>query len=225
MAVKTQKNGRIRPATREEESLTEAHEEENRSDAEQRQPETDTEASEEKETQEGAEEQVRGDDKAEAGEQKSKREKAQPRGPARADRDALVMGLNHDLAGEYQAILMYTHYSARLTGPYRKELRALFQAEIADEQGHAQFLADKIAVLGGQPTTQPRPVIDATEPRAMLQNALNAEMQTISDYRQRIEQAEAFGDIGLKVDLENQIADETRHKEELERILAGWDRR
>jgi len=27
----------------------------------------------------------------------------------------------------------------------------------------------------------------------------------------------------LKVVLENQIADETRHKEELERILAGWD--
>jgi bacterioferritin len=44
------------------------------------------------------------------------------------------------------------------------------------------------------------------------------------DYDQRIRQAEAFGDIGLKVDLENQVADETRHKEELERILAGWDR-
>jgi bacterioferritin (cytochrome b1) len=54
----------------------------------------------------------------------------------------LLEGLNHDLAGEYQAILMYIHYSAKLTGPYRRELRALFQAEIGDEQGHAQFLAD-----------------------------------------------------------------------------------
>ena len=42
------------------------------------------------------------------------------------DRQALIEGLNHDLAGEYQAILMYTHYSAKLTGPYRRELRALF---------------------------------------------------------------------------------------------------
>jgi hypothetical protein len=76
--------------------------------------------------------------------------------PAAVDRQALIVGLNHDLAGEYQAVLMYTQYSAKLTGPYRRELRALFQAEIADEQGHAQFLADKIASLGGEPTTVPR---------------------------------------------------------------------
>ena len=72
-----------------------------------------------------------------------------------ASRQALLDGLNHDLAGEYQAVVMYTHYSAGLTGPYRRELRALFQSEIADELGHAQFLADKIAALGGEPTTKP----------------------------------------------------------------------
>jgi len=138
------------------------------------------------------------------------------------DRAELIDGLNHDLAGEYQAILMYTHYAAMLTGPFRKELRALFQAEIADEQGHAQFLADKIAVLGGEPTTQPWSVPHATNPHAMLENALAAETRTIADYTERIAQAEAFGDIGLKVDLESQVADETRHKEEIERILADW---
>ena len=56
----------------------------------------------------------------------------------------------------------------------------------------------------------------------MLKLALQAEMQAISDYGTRIRQAEAFGDIGLKVNLENQIADETRHMQEIERILAGW---
>src|SRR2546429_8953129 len=132
------------------------------------------------------------------------------------DRKVLIEGLNDDLAGEYQAILMYTHYSAKLTGPYRRELRALFQAEIADEQGHAQFLADKIAALGGEPTTQPRPVPHANQPREMLEHALAAEEQAIAEYSRRIGQADAFGDFGLKVDLENQVADETRHKEELE---------
>lgn len=141
------------------------------------------------------------------------------------DRETLLDGLNHDLAGEYQAVVMYTHYAAKLTGPYRKELRALFQGEITDEQAHAQFLADKIAVLGGEPTTQPREVPHAEEPREMLRNALDAEKQAIADYSERIEQAEAFGDVGLKVDLENIVADETRHKEEMERILAGWENR
>jgi bacterioferritin len=144
-------------------------------------------------------------------------------GPNASGRKALIDGLNHDLAGEYQAILMYTHYSAKLTGPYRRELRALFQAEIADEQGHAQFLADKVAALGGEPTTQPRPVPRADQPREMLEHALAAEEQAIVDYDTRIRQAEGCGDIGLKVALENQVADETRHKEEIERILAGWN--
>ncbi len=145
--------------------------------------------------------------------------------PMSLDRQTLIDGLNYDLAGEYQAIVMYTHYSAMLTGPYRRELRALFQAEIADEQGHAQFLSDKIAALGGVPTTQPRPVPTAGPPREMLGRALAAEQQAIANYITRIRQADTFHDLGLKVALENQLADETRHKEELERILAGWDER
>ena len=138
------------------------------------------------------------------------------------DQETLIEGLNHDLAGEYQAVIMYTLYSAKLTGPYRRELHTFFQAEIPDEQGHAQFLAEKIANLGGEPTTTPREVPKAETPREMLEQALLAEKQAISDYSARIHQAEDFGDIGLKVNLENQVADETRHKEELERILAGW---
>jgi bacterioferritin len=135
----------------------------------------------------------------------------------------LLEGLNSDLAGEYQAVLMYSHYAATLTGPYRRELRALFQAEIADELGHAQYLADKIAAMGGVPTTEPRAVPAAREPREMLTCALAAERQAIADYSARIRQADDAGQIGLRVALENQIADETRHQEEIERILAGWN--
>ena len=138
-------------------------------------------------------------------------------------RETLIEGLNEDLAGELQAMIMYLHYSATLTGPFREELRSLFQAEIADERGHAQFLSDKIAALGGHPTTTPRPVPDAQTPREMLLNVLDAEKQAIADYKRRLEQAESFGDVGLKVELENQISDETRHKEEVERILKGWE--
>lgn len=143
--------------------------------------------------------------------------------PATVDRQALIDGLNRDLAAEYQAILMYIHYSAKVTGPYRRELRSMFQAEIADEQGHAQFLADKIVALGGDPVTLPGVVPHADDSREMLEQARTAEKQAIINYGQRILQAEACGDIGLKVGLENQIADETRHKEELERILVGWN--
>jgi bacterioferritin len=142
--------------------------------------------------------------------------------PGTTGRQALIDALNEDLAGEFQAIVMYIQYSAKLTGPYRNELRGFFQAEIADEQRHAQFLADKIATLGGEPTTQARPVPDADTPHEMLERIREAEARAIADYSERVQQAEAFGDIGLKVELENQVADETKHKEEVERILSGW---
>lgn len=153
---------------------------------------------------------------------KATAEKAGEKGYTDVDRQALVDALNGDLAGEFQAIIMYIQYSAKLTGPFRNELRNFFQSEIADEQGHAQFLSDKIATLGGEPTTQPRPVAKAATPREMLERIREAEERAIADYTERAQQAEAFGDIGLKVELENQLADETRHKEEVQRILAGW---
>ncbi len=142
---------------------------------------------------------------------------------AAVERQALIDALNQDLAGEFQTILMYIHYSAKFTGPYRRELCALFQAEIREEEIHAQFLADKIVALGGEPTMQPCPIPLADDTRSMLEQALAVEKQAIRDYGERIRQAEAYGDIGLKVGLEKHIADETRHKEELERILAGWN--
>lgn len=144
------------------------------------------------------------------------------RDQARVDSATLIDGLNEDLAGEYQAVLMYSNFAAKLTGPYRRELRAFFQAEITEELRHAQFLADKIAALNGEPITEPRPVPGADQPRAMLEGALEAEKQAIAGYKERIRQADAFGDLGLRLDLEDLVADETRHKEEIERILAGW---
>ncbi len=65
----------------------------------------------------------------------------------------------------------------------------------------------------------------ARQPREMLEHALAAEERAIAGYGERVRQAEGFGDVGLKVALENLVADETRHKEETERTLAGWDDR
>jgi bacterioferritin len=58
--------------------------------------------------------------------------------------------------------------------------------------------------------------------REMLELALRAEKETIERYTARIEQAESAGEVGLKVELENLVAEETRHKEDLERVLVGW---
>jgi bacterioferritin len=134
----------------------------------------------------------------------------------------LIARLNDDLAGELGAIIQYLTYAAKATGPYRPQLSQFFLAEVADEQLHAQFLANKIVALGGEPVTVPRPVPPAATNRTMLEAVLEAERRATRDYTQRALDAEAFGDKGLMVQLEDMVRDESGHAEETERILRDW---
>jgi bacterioferritin len=134
----------------------------------------------------------------------------------------LIEGLNQDLAGEYNAIISYTQYSAKVTGPYRPQLVQFLQAEIPDEQRHAQYLADKIASLGGTPVVEPKPVRTSDDTREMLQFIYEAEAETVENYRTRIDEAEAAGEVGLKVQLEEMLSDETTHRDEVRKMLDGW---
>ncbi len=138
------------------------------------------------------------------------------------EKQALIDGLNEDLAGELSAVIQYITYAAKATGPYRPQLAAFFLAEVVDEQQHAQFLANKIVALGGEPTTVPRSVPKASTNREMLEAVLAAERQATADYTLRAQQADAFGDKGLAVQLEDMVRDESGHSEETERILRDW---
>jgi len=136
--------------------------------------------------------------------------------------DELIEGLNYDLAAEFQAVITYRLFASLASGPYRQEVRAFFEAEIPDELGHAQFLADKIVALGGVPTSDPLPVRITHVNREMFEIALAAETDAIARYEERVRQADALGLTALKVRLEDLIVDETGHKEEIERRLHNW---
>lgn len=138
------------------------------------------------------------------------------------DKQTLIAHLNEDLAGELGAIIQYITYAAKANGPFRPQLAQFFLTEVADEQLHAQFLANKIVALGGEPTTTPRPVPAAKSNREMLEAVLAAERQAGKDYTQRAREAEEYGDKGLVVQLEDMVRDETGHSEETARILQDW---
>jgi bacterioferritin len=137
-------------------------------------------------------------------------------------RQQLIDGLNKDLAAEYQAVVMYRTYASLTSGPYRQDLRAFFESEIPDELGHAAFLADNVVALGGTPTTEIPPVPLTDDNRQMLQNALAAEIDTIERYTRRIEEAEAAGELAVKIQLEDLIVDESKHRDDIRRILKDW---
>ena len=134
----------------------------------------------------------------------------------------LLEGLKVDLRGEFQAIIMYRLYASTEQGPYRQELRAFLSNEIPDELGHAQILADKIAALGGTPAAVAAPVTVVSEPKAMLEAALAAEVETLDRYVTRRKQAEAAAEYGLAAQLDTIIADESNHRDELRQMLARW---
>ena len=137
-------------------------------------------------------------------------------------RKQLLEGLNEDLRGEFQAIIMYRLYASMVQGPYRQELRTFFANEIPEELTHAQILADKISALGGTPAAVPAPVAVVSEAKAMLEAALKAELETIERYVKRRAQAEAAGEHGLAVEFDTLIADESNHRDELHQMLARW---
>ena len=134
----------------------------------------------------------------------------------------LIDGLNEDLAAEYQAVIMYRTYASLVSGPFRQELRAFFEGEIPDELAHAAFLADKIVALGGTPAVIPGAIPITKDNREMLENTLQAEIETIERYTRRVEQADKAGEVGLKVQLEDMILDETTHRDDIRRMLVGW---
>ncbi|MCY3568004.1 MAG: ferritin-like domain-containing protein [Chloroflexi bacterium] len=139
------------------------------------------------------------------------------------ERADLIEQLNVDLAAELAAVVTYITYAARVDGPQRPQLSQFFTAEVSGEQVHATYLANKIVSLGGEPTTVPSPVPLPEGNRAMLEAVLNMERQAVERYTQRLSDAEEFGDIALKVTLEDFIRDETSHVEETEAILRHWD--
>jgi bacterioferritin len=65
-------------------------------------------------------------------------------------------------------------------------------------------------------------VPEAKTNREMLEAVLAAERRAVANYTTRAEEADAFGDKGMVVQLEDMVRDESEHSEETERILRDW---
>lgn len=136
-------------------------------------------------------------------------------------KDDLLQGLNEDLAAEWGAVMRYTYQASKSFGPHGMEVREMFEEEIQDELGHATFLTDVIVDLGGEPTTTPKSFPKPDDLKEMLELNLKLELQDVTNYTERSKQAEALGQMELKIKLEEMAADESGHARELRRLLKG----
>ncbi len=135
-------------------------------------------------------------------------------------KEKLIADLNEDLSIELAGIVRAVFQASTAGGLLGHELRELLQKELPAELKHAQFLADKIAILGGTPTTSIASVEISGDVGKMIDEDIAIEWKIAKRLQERAAQAERFGDIGLKVRLEEMIAEGTEHANALQR-LAG----
>jgi bacterioferritin len=133
-------------------------------------------------------------------------------------REDLINGLNEDLNLELETLLRSVYHAAAGRGMLGHELRELLKKELPGELEHATFLADKIVALGGEVRIRPAMPAEFGPARDLLQQNIAAEKKIIGNYARRIDQAAEFGDKGLAIRLENMLAAETDHLEQLERL-------
>src|SRR6266536_4002457 len=73
----------------------------------------------------------------------------------RADRDTVVRLLNEALATEIVCVLRYKRHYFMAQGIHSTAVAAEFQEHAAEEQGHADQIAERIVQLGGEPNFSP----------------------------------------------------------------------
>jgi bacterioferritin len=132
----------------------------------------------------------------------------------------LIAALNEDLALELGGIVRAICQASTAGGLLGHELRELLQKEVGTELKHAQFLADKIAILGGTPTMSVAQLEVSSDVGRMIDDDIATEWQVAKRLQERAGQAVSCGDIGLMGRVEEMIAEGTDHANALQR-LAG----
>ena len=134
-------------------------------------------------------------------------------------RQALIAGLNEDLAREYQAIIAYVVYSQVLRGAEYMAIAAELEVHAGQELEHALKIAKHIDYLGGTPVVAPKPVAPPKDAKQMLRADLDNETETIREYRLRLRQAEACEEFGVAEDLREILRQVPEHQIDLATAL------
>jgi bacterioferritin len=134
-------------------------------------------------------------------------------------REALVQGLQEDIAREYQAIIQYVIFSQKLDGARYQEIAQILEGHAHEELDHAIAVARQLDYFGAYPVHQPATVTVSEDNDLMLWADLDAEDVTIVEYRKRIRQAQALGEFALAETLQEIIKQEQDHQIELATAL------
>ena len=136
-----------------------------------------------------------------------------------SSKEELIRGLNEDLAREYKAIIQYVVFSSTLKGAEYGDIADQLKVHASEELAHALEVARQIDYLGGDPTVTIKDAEYSQDSKKMLEIDLKQEQETIKNYRDRIRQAERYGEYALSEALRDIIVQEQDHEIDLKDAL------
>ncbi|MFZ6760334.1 ferritin-like domain-containing protein [Undibacterium sp. Ji50W] len=142
-------------------------------------------------------------------------------------REEVIAMLNGALATELVCILRYKRHYYTASGIHNSPIKAEFLQHAAEEQAHADLLAERIVQLNGKPDFNPATLMarshaeynDADDIRGMLTANLIAERVAIESYRQMLEKI-GESDPTTRHMLVGIMAKEEEHADDMRDLLA-----
>lgn len=148
----------------------------------------------------------------------------------RADRETVIKLLNEALATEIVCVLRYKRHYFMATGIHAEPVAKEFQQHAAEEQQHADEIAERITQLGGEPNLNPEGLLSRSHSEYtegdsltdMIREDLIAERIAIDTYA---EMARYFGenDPTSRRMIEGILAKEEEHANDMADLLATFD--
>ena len=131
----------------------------------------------------------------------------------------LIENLNRALSLELASVIQYMQHSFLVTGEAREVYRSFFREQSEESHDHAKMLGDKIVSLGGVPTVEPAVIRQATQLIEMLRQDLQLEREAMDAYIAAWKSC-TEAEIATRFQLEERIAEEQKHVEELEKLTS-----
>jgi len=131
----------------------------------------------------------------------------------------LIEELNKDLEWEYAAAVQYVQHAAAITGPQYDSIQKELIIHSQEEMQHAVMLSEQIDFLGGVPTINVEKREISPSSKEMLKQDLWGEDNAITRYKERIGQAEALKEYGLRRVLEDILIQEEEHKRDISNAI------
>lgn len=131
----------------------------------------------------------------------------------------LVKALNDQLNREVSTFLRYMLQAASIKGAEYESVREMYLEEVLDEVKHAQYLANQIEMLGGTPKLSPDLSSPPEDVDEMLRHDSEEEKKDVQNYKRLAEMAEDEELLSLKMNMEDQGAEEDEHGQEMRRLL------